>query len=125
MSALINHITLVKRFSYTYSIVSYTYIHVYVYFSEEESVFKSCLDKKYTILNTLLTEEKLGKIGDKLEHLSCKSLTQLAQQALVSTTVALRPTKKLHMLPFKISFKQLKKLIGANTFFCGLYLQCC
>jgi hypothetical protein len=48
------------------------------------------------------TEEKLGEIGDKLEYLPCKCLKQLAKQAPVSTTVALRATKKLHLVPFEI-----------------------
>jgi hypothetical protein len=35
---------------------------------------------------TVLTEENLDEIGARVEHLPCKSLTQLDQKAQVSTT---------------------------------------
>jgi hypothetical protein len=50
----------------------------------------SFLDKKYTRQNAVLTKETLDEIGAGLEHLPCKSLARLAQQAQVSKTTAWR-----------------------------------
>jgi hypothetical protein len=54
----------------------------------------SFLDKKYTRQNAVLTEETFDEIGARLEHLPCKFLARLAQQAQATV---FRATKNLHL----------------------------
>jgi hypothetical protein len=55
-------------------------------------------------------EEKLDKIGVRLEYLPYKSVTALAHLTHFSTVTAWRATKKLHLIKSD-KFKQLKKVI--------------
>jgi hypothetical protein len=64
----------------------------------------------------ILIKENSDETGARLKHLPCKSLTQLAQQAQVSTKAARKVTKKLHLLLYTIMFKHLKKAIQKNSF---------
>jgi hypothetical protein len=82
----------------------------------------SFLDKKYTRENAVLTEEKLDEIGAGLEHLPCKSFTQLAQQAQVCYLNSMIVTETLHVLLFKIRQKLRMVIIRKHIFetgFCG------
>jgi hypothetical protein len=85
----------------------------------------SFLDKKYTRQNVVLIEETLDEIGTRLEHSTCKSLAQLAQQAQVSKTTAWRATKNLHLRPYKIAHVQVIEEgdYGRRTHFCNWFLQ--
>jgi hypothetical protein len=49
----------------------------------------------------VLTEEKLGYIGARLERSPRRSLAKLAQQADVSVSSARAATKLLNLLPYK------------------------
>jgi hypothetical protein len=77
------------------------------------------------LYNAVLSKEKLKETGARLEHSPCKSLTQFAQQAQISTTRAWSMNKKLHLLLYKI--RQVQVTADGNckrrTHFCKWFLQ--
>jgi hypothetical protein len=85
----------------------------------------SFLYKKYTRQNAVLTEETPDEIGARLEHLPCKSLAWLAQQAQVSKTTAWRATKNLHLRKYKITQVQVTEECNnrRRMHFCNWFLQ--
>ena len=51
---------------------------------------------------SVLTEEKLDEIGERLEHTPQKSLKRLAQETGVAQSSARNATKLLNLKPYKI-----------------------
>jgi hypothetical protein len=59
------------------------------------------IDKKQKHKSLVLTEEKLGDIGARLEHTPIKSLKRLTQEAGVSESSARRATELLKLRSYK------------------------
>jgi hypothetical protein len=82
------------------------------------------MDKKQKCNSQVLTE-KLGDIGDRLEHTPRKSLKHLAQETGVSKSSARMATHLLNLRPYKTTvIHALQPHNPASRFhFCSRFLQ--
>jgi hypothetical protein len=72
----------------------------------------------------VLTEEKLGEVGARLEHTPQKSLGRLAQETGISISSAAKAMKLLTFRPYKTGFPALQPRGPANRInFCNWFLQ--
>ncbi|XP_069683645.1 uncharacterized protein [Periplaneta americana] len=74
----------------------------------------SILDKKRRVKRRVLTEEKVGEVGERLEHSPQKSLLRIAQETAISMTSAWRATKLLKLKPYMRIKKKEKRNGPAN-----------
>ncbi|KAJ4445408.1 hypothetical protein ANN_07213, partial [Periplaneta americana] len=74
----------------------------------------SILDKKRRVKRRVLTEEKVGEVGERLEHSPQKSLLRIAQETAISMTSAWRATKLLKLKPHMRIKKKEKRNGPAN-----------